>query len=145
MRKSIIALFLLVSLNLAACGARENPLTKADLDKLTYWVYQKKTPAVEACAKVWADKTTAKANDLKTCDFVADELAKQLTAGGFGDVKPEDVPFPDLWISFGEHMTASRANTYDAKKAADAFNLNDPKLEENRRKEEEYRHSRGLK
>lgn len=117
MKKTILFAAILF---LAACG-RENPLAKADMDKVSYWLYQKKTPAIEACGKAWADKTTAKTDDLKACEVVAAQLAKILTDGGFGQIQPQDVPLPELWISFNERVRASKANTYDKNEAQKAF------------------------
>jgi hypothetical protein len=120
MKKYILASTFLIAFFLAACS-RENPLAKADLDKVSYWLYQKKTPAIEACGTVWADKTTAKTDDLKVCEIVAAQLAKILTDGGFGKILPEDVSLPELWISFNERLRTSKANTYDKNEAQKAF------------------------
>ena len=61
--------------------------------------------------------------DLKGCEKTADALASLLSKGGFGDIKPQDITLPTLWASFNERIKTTKANSYDAQKAAESMKV----------------------
>jgi hypothetical protein len=108
---------------MTSCGARSNPLSKVDQAQLARQIYQKKSEELEFCAQKWSDKAKAEKDDLKDCETQANQLATFLRVNGYGDVTAADVQSSAVWAEFNELIKADRANSYDPKKAADAFKL----------------------
>lgn len=135
MRKTTLLFVMVAGLGLTACNDGKNPLEKRDSKELAEWIYQKKTPAIEQCGQLWADQSSATEIALENCENTAESLATIMTEAGFGNVKPDHVKLPTIWMAFNDRVQASKANQYDADKARDAMRL--PQKTTKSRKEQE--------
>ena len=104
----------LVALTLSACEERQNPLASVDESTLVDWLLDRDDDVVERmrpCAEFWSEDTGVEvAPDARAdCNEVAEYLAVEMTAAGFGDVVVTDVYLPTVWTEFHSR----RANAYD--------------------------------
>lgn len=137
MKKSALMFMMVAGISLSACNEAKNPLEVRDSKELAEWIYKKKTPVLEQCGAIWADQSSASKAALENCETTAEGLAIRMTEAGFGNVKAAHVKLPTIWMAFNDRIQASKANSYDAKKAAEAMRLfSDEELQKRKEAEE---------
>ena len=142
MRKTTLLFVMVAGMGLSACTEGKNPLDKRDSKELAEWIYEKNIPALRVCGSLWADQSIAEEEALERCESTAEYLASSMTEAGFGNVKPDHVKLPTIWMAFNDRVRAEKMNSYDPAKAAEAMRL--PTKEENQEKKkriEEYKKS----
>ena len=105
---------ILVALTLSACEERQNPLASLDESTLVDWLLERDDDVVQrlrTCAEFWSETTgVGIAPDGRAdCNEVAEYLAVEMTAAGFGNVVVTDVYLPTVWTEFHSR----RANAYE--------------------------------
>jgi hypothetical protein len=101
MKKFALPLMIAMSLTVAACQERENPLMQMESRDVASWLWQNKTPEMTACASHWADPKTAPRGELKTCKSVAKAIADEMNYQGFAEnIHPEDLDIPLVWRDY---------------------------------------------
>lgn len=123
MRKTTLLFVMVAGMGLSACTEGKNPLDKRDSNELAKWIYEKNIPDVRVCGSLWVDQSAAPEQLLERCETTATELANTMTEAGFGNVKPDHVKLPTIWMAFNDRVRASKMNTYDPAKAAAAMRL----------------------
>lgn len=142
MRKTTLLFVMVAGMGLSACTEGKNPLDKRDSKELAEWIYEKDIPALRVCGKLWMDQSIAPEAALERCESTAENLATSMTEAGFGNVKPDHVKLPTIWMAFNDRVRTSKMNSYDPAKAAEAMKL--PTKAENQEKKkrlEEYKKS----
>ncbi len=93
--KSILTLTL-CTLFLMACN-KENPLEQHSPENLGVYLFEKSSPAISKCARVWEFSNAANPTTITECEPVASYVAQLLTDGGFGEISSQNIKFPEMW------------------------------------------------
>ena len=106
----------------SGCEERQNPLQSVDTEHLVNWLNDR-GPGVkkqmQSCGVFWAEVSGVKypADTRADCNELAERLAAEMSAAGFGEIQRDDVVLPTLWTAYGQRQK----NVYDPRKAAETI------------------------
>lgn len=119
--KRLMMLALALSLSLAACDERKNPVAEADPAMVQQWLVKLETGEMMRCAAFWQALENTSADDLKPCEAEQQRIATAMNDGGFSndEVQPKDLALQAVWMTYNTGLAeraAQKQKTEESRK-----------------------------